>query len=95
MVIITCEYPTFNFTFFRNNIFFYDHVTLLLFLGWGQLFYNGPKPNVLQKVDNVNVISNSQCQQSYNNKQIVAGQMCTYTQGKDACQGDSGGVQKY
>ncbi|CAH1101638.1 unnamed protein product [Psylliodes chrysocephalus] len=61
------------------------------YLGWGQLFYNGPKPNVLQKVDNVNVISNSQCQQSYNNKQIVPGQMCTYTQGKDACQGDSGG----
>lgn len=49
----------------------------------------------MQKVDNVNVISNSQCQQSYNNKQIVPGQMCTYTQGKDACQGDSGGVQKY
>nr|CAD7264445.1 unnamed protein product [Timema shepardi] len=53
-------------------------------LGWGTLQFGGETPTQLQKVG-LQVISYQQCL-SYYNSGITQSQMCTYTQGKDACQ---------
>nr|CAD7197623.1 unnamed protein product [Timema douglasi] len=62
-------------------------------LGWGTLQFGGEVPTQLQKVG-LQVISYQQCL-SYYNSGITQSQMCTYTQGKDACQSDSGGPLLY
>lgn len=46
--------------------------------------FGGAKSDVLQEVD-VRIISPQQCANSYN-KWISDSQICTYTEGKDACQ---------
>jgi secreted trypsin-like serine protease len=59
--------------------------------GWGTLTSGGSTlPTTLQTVD-VNVISNTQAQQSYPNETIGADQLGAAAPGKDSCQGDSGG----
>nr|CAD7432064.1 unnamed protein product [Timema monikensis] len=62
-------------------------------LGWGTLQFGGETPSQLQKVG-LQVISYQQCL-SYYNSGITQNQMCTYSQGKDACQSDSGGPLLY
>nr|AHY81289.1 trypsin precursor [Lygus lineolaris] len=57
-------------------------------VGWGALYFDGPQPDVLQKVD-LDVQATSACSKVY--RGITEGQLCTYTPKKDACQGDSGG----
>ncbi|XP_049880102.1 venom serine protease-like [Pectinophora gossypiella] len=61
--------------------------TYLTALGWGTLFIGGPTSNVLRKVD-IQVQSQPKCRSMIS---ITDRQMCTLTQGKDACQDDSGG----
>lgn len=50
------------------------------------------RPDGLKYAD-LNILSNSACRNNYNfdSDQIRESNLCTYTQGKDACQGDSGG----
>ncbi|XP_076175096.1 venom serine protease 34 [Ptiloglossa arizonensis] len=57
-------------------------------LGWGTTEYTGPTADVLQKVT-VSVITNLECSKTYN--QLTSDNLCTYSEGKDACQMDSGG----
>ncbi|XP_018401050.1 PREDICTED: venom serine protease-like isoform X2 [Cyphomyrmex costatus] len=57
-------------------------------LGWGLTEYGGSKSNTLQEVD-LQVISNRECQRTYPN--VNDRNLCTFTQGKDTCQMDSGG----
>jgi len=57
-------------------------------LGWGTLEFAGATSNVLQKVK-LEVRPISRCQQIF--PDVTNNQLCTYTQGKDACQFDSGG----
>ncbi|XP_068624960.1 venom serine protease-like [Battus philenor] len=61
-------------------------------LGWGTIFPGGPTSPVLQKVD-VDVISQPACQRAVST--LTPRQLCTFTQGKDACQYDSGGPLLY
>ncbi|CAH1279676.1 unnamed protein product [Diabrotica balteata] len=72
---------------YSYDTFARENVTIL---GWGQIFYNGPSSDVLQKVE-VEVIANTQCQRSFRNESIYTSQICTLTPGKDSCQMDSGG----
>ncbi|XP_051165113.1 venom serine protease-like [Leptopilina boulardi] len=58
------------------------------FLGWGTTELAGATSNILQKVE-VSVINLSKCKKSFPN--INDHQLCTLTEGKDACQFDSGG----
>nr|CAD7588366.1 unnamed protein product [Timema genevievae] len=62
-------------------------------LGWGSLQFGGEMSSKLQEVG-LEVISYQQCL-SYYNAGISQSQMCTYSQGKDACQSDSGGPLLY
>nr|CAD7443566.1 unnamed protein product [Timema bartmani] len=62
-------------------------------LGWGSLQFGGEMSSTLQEVG-LEVISYQQCL-SYYNAGITQSQMCTYSQGKDACQSDSGGPLLY
>ncbi|XP_018378020.1 PREDICTED: venom serine protease 34-like [Trachymyrmex cornetzi] len=57
-------------------------------LGWGLTEFTGMKSKTLQKVT-VTVITNRQCRQQYPG--ILNNHICTYAEGKDACQFDSGG----
>ncbi|KAG5308496.1 SP34 protease, partial [Acromyrmex insinuator] len=57
-------------------------------LGWGLTEFSGMKSNTLQKVT-ITVITNRQCRQQYPG--ISNNHICTYAEGKDACQFDSGG----
>ena len=52
-------------------------------LGWGTTEFAGSMADVLQEAT-VSVINLSKCQQTYN--RIGNNQLCTYSQGKDACQ---------
>nr|WEY07723.1 venom serine protease-like protein [Ephestia kuehniella] len=61
-------------------------------LGWGFQQVGGVPSPVLRKVD-LDVISQSQCQQAIS--QLTPRQFCTYTPGKDTCQYDSGGPLLY
>jgi len=56
--------------------------------GWGTLSSGGSLSSTLQEVD-VNVLSNSQCSNSYSG--ITSVNVCAASPGKDSCQGDSGG----
>jgi len=76
---------------YTNKDFSGKGVTLL---GWGLTEFTGPKSDYLQAV-NVTVVSNEQCQQQYPNDQIFPTNLCTYGDGKDACQFDSGGPVIY
>ncbi|CAH1162873.1 unnamed protein product [Phaedon cochleariae] len=59
-------------------------------LGWGQLFFSGPRSDTLQKVD-LMVTPNDVCAAENSDSIITANQVCTFYPGKDACQSDSGG----
>ncbi|XP_011166277.1 venom serine protease isoform X2 [Solenopsis invicta] len=59
-------------------------------LGWGMMEFGGPKATRLQKV-NLNVITLEECQNRLPNQGIKVQDLCTYTDGKDTCQMDSGG----
>ncbi|XP_037033545.1 venom serine protease-like [Bradysia coprophila] len=62
--------------------------------GWGLTEFGGKKSDYLQKVD-LTVLKNSDpsCQRTY--PTIQDSQMCTYKEGKDTCQYDSGGGLYY
>ncbi|KAK9309603.1 hypothetical protein QLX08_000821 [Tetragonisca angustula] len=57
-------------------------------LGWGTTDFGGPPSDILQKVT-LSVLTNQQCSKTYPN--ITRNQICTYAEGKDSCQMDSGG----
>ncbi|XP_011692172.1 PREDICTED: venom serine protease 34-like isoform X2 [Wasmannia auropunctata] len=57
-------------------------------LGWGTTQFGGMKSRTLQKIT-VTVITNRECRRQYSN--VSYSQLCTYGEGKDACQFDSGG----
>lgn len=57
-------------------------------LGWGTIEFGGPVSNRLQKVS-LEVTNHSSCESAYPNR-ITSAQFCTYSQGKDTCQSDSG-----
>ncbi|XP_011064618.1 PREDICTED: venom serine protease 34-like [Acromyrmex echinatior] len=61
---------------------------ILIETGWGLTEFSGMKSNTLQKVT-ITVITNRQCRQQYPG--ISNNHICTYAEGKDACQFDSGG----
>ncbi|XP_028982320.1 uncharacterized protein LOC107041163 [Diachasma alloeum] len=56
-------------------------------LGWGNLAFTGAKATTLQKIE-VSVITNYECRKT---SSIQEFQICTFTEGKDACQFDAGG----
>ncbi|KAF4323546.1 hypothetical protein G195_003237 [Phytophthora kernoviae 00238/432] len=63
--------------------------TVATVLGWG-LTENGSESKTLQEV-NVEIITNAECNKQYNNR-ITEGMMCAGNgNGKDSCNGDSGG----
>ncbi|CAH0403062.1 unnamed protein product [Chilo suppressalis] len=64
----------------------------LTILGWGTLYFGGPKANALRKVD-VDVISQNTCRNTV--PTLTSRQICTFTPGKDSCQDDSGGPLLY
>nr|XP_012221822.1 PREDICTED: venom serine protease 34-like isoform X1 [Linepithema humile] len=57
-------------------------------LGWGTTEFGGMKSSTLQKVM-VSVITYRECHRYYPG--LLYSQLCTYGEGKDACQFDSGG----
>nr|XP_003700801.1 PREDICTED: venom serine protease 34-like [Megachile rotundata] len=57
-------------------------------LGWGLTEFGGLPPTVLQKVS-LSVLTNLECSKTYQN--VTSSRLCTYGQGKDSCQMDSGG----
>jgi len=62
-------------------------------LGWGNLYEDGPRPDVLQKT-NLRIKSQEDCQRNFGSRApggIVDHMVCAYAPGKDACSGDSGG----
>lgn len=64
-------------------------------LGWGTTEFTGPQSKVLLAA-NLSIVSNPYCQAEYAGRnQIFATQICTFTEGKDACQSDSGGPVVY
>ncbi|XP_063975616.1 venom serine protease 34-like isoform X2 [Diachasmimorpha longicaudata] len=56
-------------------------------LGWGDLEFAGTKATTLQKIE-VSVLTNYECGKT---STIQEFQICTFTEGKDACQFDAGG----
>ncbi|XP_017784093.1 PREDICTED: venom serine protease-like [Nicrophorus vespilloides] len=64
--------------------------TSLTVLGWGTTEFSGPKSDVLLAT-NVSVIPNDECQRALHMNMVFNSQICTYAQGRDACQYDSGG----
>ncbi|XP_076628671.1 venom serine protease 34 [Colletes latitarsis] len=57
-------------------------------LGWGTTEFAGPPSDTLQKAT-LSVLTNLECSESYKN--LTSDQFCTYAEGKDDCQMDSGG----
>ena len=57
-------------------------------LGWGLTANDESTSDTLQKV-RLNVLTNLQCSKFYSD--VSNDQLCTYTEGKDSCQMDSGG----
>ena len=59
--------------------------------GWGELRHNWNEfPEALQKLDGVIVHDNDDCG-DYDPSEITENMLCGYLEGRDACQGDSGG----
>lgn len=56
--------------------------------GWGSTTFGGPPSTTLRKVT-LDVITNAACS-AQTSRNILSTQMCTFTQGKDTCQNDSG-----
>ncbi|XP_029163413.1 venom serine protease 34-like [Nylanderia fulva] len=69
----------------RDDTFGGDIVTAL---GWGMTEFGGSKAHTLQKVK-LNVINPGDCAKY--DSDVTDKNICTYTQGKDTCQMDSGG----
>ena len=67
----------------------YDGVTATV-SGWGTLSSGGSQPQQLMEVD-VSTITNTACNAAYRGA-VTASMICAAEQGKDACQGDSGGT---
>ncbi|KAL1124425.1 hypothetical protein AAG570_001053 [Ranatra chinensis] len=60
-------------------------------IGWGNLKFGGPSPDVLQKV-NVRVLHRNTCNRVFSIvSEVNPTQICTYASKKASCQGDSGG----
>ncbi|CAG2103997.1 unnamed protein product [Medioppia subpectinata] len=59
--------------------------------GWGRLFEKEAPATVLQRVD-LTIISDEQCATMYVDKKVTIyrSNMCTYREGHDTCEGDSG-----
>ena len=57
--------------------------------GWGTLESGGSQPDKLMEV-NVTVITNAECNTAYAGA-ITDSMICARDDGKDSCQGDSGG----
>ena len=65
----------------------------LTVMGWGRTTENGPVSEQLLQAD-VNVVSNQVCYQNYANlgEIITQNMLCANAEGRDGCQGDSGGA---
>lgn len=59
-------------------------------MGWGTTSFGGPRSSVLMKTY-VNIIDMSYCNATYGSQVSWDTQYCTYGEGTDACQSDSGG----
>ena len=57
--------------------------------GWGTLYYSGYQPDILMEV-NVTTMTNTECNEDYDGE-VLDSMICAKGNGKDACQGDSGG----
>ncbi|KAF4528108.1 hypothetical protein B566_EDAN016589 [Ephemera danica] len=57
-------------------------------LGWGSTSFGGETSSKLKKVE-LNVVSDDSCQRAFSN--VGPDQICTFKNGSDACQSDSGG----
>lgn len=69
------------------------HKTVLA--GWGTLEWGTSRyPDILQAVTKP-VLSNQECQDIYNEEEILETHLCAGEYGRDACQGDSGGPLVY
>lgn len=64
----------------------------LTVIGYGNLYYQGPDPTTLMKV-NVQAMSNSECQSKFDSVEIDDTMLCANDDngGKGICNGDSGG----
>ncbi|XP_050312534.1 venom serine protease 34-like [Anthonomus grandis grandis] len=71
---------------YYSNDFALESVTLL---GWGQTEFSGPSSDVLLEAT-LQVLSNEDCANETGDT-ILDSELCTYADGKDACQQDSGG----
>lgn len=59
--------------------------------GWGKLASGGSQPEILQEAE-LKVLTNEQCSNSYAAVAPITKEMiCARGEGKDSCQGDSGG----
>uniref|UniRef100_A0A646QGP2 Serine protease n=1 Tax=Hemiscolopendra marginata TaxID=943146 RepID=A0A646QGP2_9MYRI len=58
--------------------------------GWGFITPDGGFPNLLQKVS-IPLISDDECQDRMGQHEVTESMICTWAEGKDACEGDSGG----
>ena len=68
----------------------YDSVNATV-SGWGALASGGSAPDRLMEV-NVTTMENTDCQVFYAGNEVITDNMiCAASDGKDACQGDSGG----
>ncbi|KXJ80078.1 venom serine protease-like [Aedes albopictus] len=63
-------------------------------VGWGTTDFGAPASSVLRKV-NMNVVSYETCRQMMNSSEVTKNQICTYADGRDTCQYDSGGPVFY
>ncbi|XP_067005298.2 venom serine protease [Anabrus simplex] len=73
---------------FRYRQFSFTKETVTV-LGWGSTRYGAATSNVLMGTDLI-VISPAECTSAYGDT-VTTKQICTFNQGKDACQSDSGG----
>ena len=63
--------------------------------GWGTTSSGGTQPGQLLQVGvTVQEAGATTCQRAYGTSTITPDMLCAYAEGKDSCQGDSGGKQK-
>ena len=74
-----------------------DGDTTAVVVGWGTVFYGGPKSSILREV-NIKIEDHDRCKDAYLNlddnqrkNHIYPTMLCAGENGKDSCQGDSGG----